>query len=84
MPGGKLKWGFAPSRSLGTQRHFSRVTALTLVHPFGTLVQIPAVPTAALCTKTPPSKLTTTLTHTHSGVKRSAPDLVSLEERLQE
>lgn len=39
MPCGKLKWVFARSLSLATQRHFSRVTDLTLVHPFGTLVQ---------------------------------------------
>lgn len=36
MPCGKLKWVFARSLSLATQRHFSRVTDLTLVHPFGT------------------------------------------------
>lgn len=39
VPCGKLKWVFARSLSLATQRHFSRVTDLTLVHPFGTLVQ---------------------------------------------
>ena len=83
MPGGKLKWEIAHSRTLDTQGSSSRVTDLTLVHLSGTGTT-PAVFTAVVCTTTPPSKLKKTLAYTQRTVKQGVPDLVSILKSLQD
>lgn len=78
IPGGKLKRGFAPSRSSGTQRPFSRVTDLTLVHPSGILVQSLLRPQLhSLPKHLLPNWQNLLHTHTHSRARQCVPDLVS-------